>query len=165
MRTLVNGSRSAWVPALGAALLVTGLGAASPGAVSEACVVVLECPGSTQSLVPNADGSFVFQNVPAGACTVRVAPAPDSAPAAQPRVAEASQVSSSSRSAVVAPRDAASGLATGKRQHKPMTYGLTLQGESSSSATRSAEEWSAQPLHVSSRKGGRELRGHVTLIK
>lgn len=165
MRTLVKGTRSAWVPALGAALLVTGLGAASPAAAPGACVVVLECPGSTQSLVPNADGSFVFQNVPAGACTVRVAPAPSSSSDAQPRAAEAAPVSSSSRSAVVAPRDAASGLPTGKRQHKPLTYSLTLEGESSSSATRSAEEWSAQPLHVSSRKGGREVRGHVTLLK
>jgi hypothetical protein len=146
------------------ALLVTGFGAASPAADPGACVVVLECAGSTLSLVPNEDGSFVFQNVPAGACTVRVAPAPSSS-AAEPAPVDAAGSSSSSRSVVVAPRDAASGLPTGKRQHKPLRYTVTLDGEPSSFATRTAEEWSAQPLHVSSRKGGREIRGHVTLMK
>lgn len=162
MRNSVHGMRSAWVPVFGAALLATGLGAAKPDAAAPACVVVLECPGSTQSLVPNDDGSFVFQNVPAGACTVRVAHAPSSS--TEPASLHAAG-SSSSRSAVVAPRDAASGLPAGKRQHKPLRFGLTLEGDSPSSASRTAEEWSAQPLHVSSRKGGREVRGHVTLLK
>jgi hypothetical protein len=147
----------------GTALLATGLGAASPASptASSACVVVLECPSFSQTVVPEADGSFVIRDVPSGACSVRVAEAGQAEFSAQP----ASSSSSSSRSAVVSPRDAASGLPTGKRQHKPMTFSLSLDGLPDSSRTQAIDDWSSKPVRVEMRGKAHELRGHVTLMK
>ena len=161
---MVGSVNSPWrrvaVPALVAVLAATGAAAAEVAAAAAAptpgaCVVVLDCPSGKQSVTANADGSFVLRGVPAEACTVAAAPADAAAPAAAP----------SSKTAVVAPRDAASGLPTGKRQHKPMAApaapmcSITLNG---AQATPSAD---GSSLQVSSDKRRHELTGHVTLIK
>lgn len=146
----------------GAALLATGLGAANPAspAAASACVVVLECPDFMQRVVPEPDGSFVFRDVPSGACKVSVAPA------GQPEfVAQPASSSSGARNAVVSPRDAASGLPTGKRQHKPMTFTVSIDGLPNASKTQGIDDWSSDPVRVQMRGKAHELRGHVTLIK
>lgn len=136
----------------GLAALFAAAGAAAADAARGGCVVVLDCPSGTQRVTANADGSFVLRDVPAEACTVAAAPAEAPAP--------------SSKAAVVAPRDAASGLPTGKRQHAPAAApagpvcSVALDG---AQATRSEDGAS---LRVSAGKGSsKELKGHVTLIK
>jgi hypothetical protein len=150
MRMFESRWRSAAATGLGALFLVTGLGAASPAAAPAssdgACVVVLDCDGVKRSVTPNADGSFVLQGVSSGSCTV----------AASPATTEAAPAATSRSSAVVAPRDAASGLPTGKRQHKPVSCAVTLDGAPSASS---------KPVQVSSFGKQKEVRGHVTLIK
>lgn len=65
------------------------------------------------------DGSFKFQNVPPGDYELVVLPS--AGPQAKGKAMAAEQSSWSAPLSVVAPRDAASGLPTGKRTHKPMT--------------------------------------------
>jgi len=64
------------------------------------------------------DGSFNFQNVPPGDYVLVVLPA--AGPQAKGK-AKAAEQASWTAPLSIAPRDAASGLPTGKRMHKPMT--------------------------------------------
>lgn len=118
-----------------AALFASGARAAtstvSAPSATGGVVVVLDCAGVTQQAVPDAAGKFVFSNAPQGECTVSAMEK--------------------------APRDAASGLPTGKRMHKPIRYQVTLDGDSSAAADGAAK--------VVARGMGHELKGHVTLIK
>jgi predicted RecA/RadA family phage recombinase len=122
-------------------------------------MVVLDCDGVKQRTVPDAEGKFVFSDVPQGACTV-------SAVATVPSEAAAPQASSAARAgAVTAPRDAASGMATGKRQHKPMSVHVMLDGEPSVARVATADASSRASVSVMVKERRKELTGHVTLIK
>ena len=72
---------------LTAALLISALAACSSNSTSE-----VTNPAQNSQTLANAQGQFTFRDVPAGTCTVRAMDG-----------------------TVVSPRDAASGLATGKR--------------------------------------------------
>ncbi len=80
-----------------------------------------ECEGKIVQLVEGADGSFSATNIPSGTYKLVYKPnapvtgADPSASAPRKRSYETVKFEY-----VVSPRDAASGLATGKRQHKPM---------------------------------------------
>ena len=82
MQRLSPGIASTGAAVLGLALtlLAAAPAAARPVAdaasATSACVVVLECPGVTQQVAPDATGNFVFKNVPAGSCRMSVVPAP-----------------------------------------------------------------------------------------
>jgi hypothetical protein len=151
---------------------------------ASACLVVLECPnGVTQQVAPDATGQFVFKDVPAGSCRVSVVPANPADPAAPvasasssssarssaPSPASSSPSSSPSSSsegvAVAAPRDAATGMATGKRMHKPLSFSMVLDQESAAAATATADDSSSKSVTVVVRQMAHELRGHVTLMK
>lgn len=131
------------------ASLTTAAGAASSVAAPGACVVVLECPGVTQKVVPDADGKFVFKDAPAGACTVSVVEAP---PAAE-------------RVATAAPRDAASGQASGKRAHRSPAFQVSLDGAPVAARAAAVESSTSGSVSVVLQERRKELTGHVTLIK
>ena len=65
------------------------------------------------------DGSFSFQNVPPGDYVLVTRPAAGAQ--AKGKAMAAEQAAWTTPLSIVAPRDAASGLPTGKRMHKPMT--------------------------------------------
>ena len=65
------------------------------------------------------DGSFKFQNVPPGDYVLVLRPA--TGPQAKGKAMAAEEASWTAPLSIVSPRDAASGLPTGKRMHKPMT--------------------------------------------
>ena len=139
---------------LAQALLANGAQAASPavsaGTGTGGCVVVLDCGGVTQQAVPDADGRFVFRDAPQGECTVRAVE--NAAPQAATQVA--------------APRDAASGMATGKRMHKPVRFQVTLENPPGAARAAAPADLAADgSVRVVARGKGHELKGHVTLIK
>jgi hypothetical protein len=156
-----------WAVALGvsAGLVAPGPAAARPTATESTFVVVLECPGVTQRVAPDSTGSFVFKDVPAGACKMSLAPTTATDPAATVASSSPAASPSSSASSVVAPRDAASGMATGKRMHKPMSFKLSLVGESAAAASARADDASSTSVTVTVQERQKELKGHVTLIK
>ena len=65
------------------------------------------------------DGSFKFENVPPGDYVLVLQPT--AAPQAKGQTVAVDQAGWSAPVSIVAPRDAASGMPTGKRMHKPMT--------------------------------------------
>jgi hypothetical protein len=144
-----------------AAIWITSARAASsaPSSVpaTGACTVLLDCAGVTQKTVPDSAGKFVFHDMPAGSCTVSVIET-------TPPEAALEASSSVQRSAVTAPRDAASGMPTGKRQHKPLTFQVALDGVPST-ARAAAEGASSSSVSVVVQERRKELTGHVTLIK
>lgn len=141
-----------------ATVSTAGARAASPAPAAGTCVVVLDCGGVTQKTMPDADGKFVFRDVPAGSCTVSVVEtAPPSAGA------EAS--ASVKRAEVSAPRDAASGMPTGKRQHAPIRYQVTVDAQPGAKQAAAAEDASTDSVHVTVAERRKEFTGHVTLMK
>lgn len=152
--------------ALGVAVGGAMAGTATAGAATEmakspatvcgasACEVVLSCGGAVQKTVPNAEGGFTFHDVPAGTCTVSVAEATTQA------MSGSTAMSSSS---AAAPRDAATGMATGKRQHKPMAWQVTMDELVAVRSTSADAASSAVSVVLPERR--KELTGHVTLIK
>lgn len=140
-----SSTRSAWrtgtMLGFALALFATGAQAATSSAVTSAtgagaCVVVLDCGGVTQQTVADAEGKFVFTNAPQGECTVRAVEN--------------------------ATREAASGLPTGKRTHKPVRFQVTLDREAAATSPAASSDGAVK---VVARGKGHELKGHVTLIK
>ena len=172
-RSFGVGYLAATVLGLAAAVAAPGAAVTRPvAAPASACLVVLECPGGvTQQVAPDATGKFVFKDVPAGSCRVSVIPAAPADPAApvasssSSSAASTTAASSSDRVAVAAPRDAASGMPTGKRMHKPMSFSMVLDQESAAAATATADDSSSKSVTVVVRQRAHELKGHVTLIK
>lgn len=128
----------------------------SAATTSLGCVVVLECSGVTQKTLPDADGKFVFHDVPAGSCTVSAVPtAPPDAGAA---------ASLGKHAELTAPRDAASGMATGKRQHPPR-FQVSIDAGGTADKIAGADDASHNAVHVMVAERRKEFTGHVTLMK
>lgn len=131
-------------------LASVGLAAVLMAGTAGATMVVLDCPGGRQTAMVDATGQFKFSNVPDGACRLVVS-ATGSPVAASP-------------AAVTTAREAGSGMATGKRQHQPVRFSLSLDGTPTTNQIMALDDWSAPAsISVSSRK--HELTGHVTLMK
>jgi hypothetical protein len=119
---------------------VSSMRAAAPPA--SGCVVVLDCDGVTRKTLANAQGQFTFRDVPAGTCTVRAMDG-----------------------TVMSPRDAASGLPTGKRQHKPMTFVITLDDRVAQERTATVDSAPPDVVSFTNTERRKEFKGHVTLMK
>jgi len=89
------------------------------------------------------DGSFKFENVPPGDYVLVLQPA--AAPQAEGKAVAAEQPSWSAPLSI-APRDAASGMPTGKRMHKPMTI---------------VKEWGAATPKLSCTVDGSTVSGRI----
>jgi hypothetical protein len=89
------------------------------------------------------DGSFKFENVPPGDYVLVLQPA--AAPQAEGQAVAADKPSWSAPLSI-APRDAASGMPTGKRMHKPMTI---------------VKEWGAATPKLSCTVDGSTVSGRI----
>ena len=144
------------------ALSAPGIGLAAQAAEAPACVVVLEFPGGQKlKAIPDAAGKFVFNNLPAGTGTLSVVAAPLKEAAAGEAVA------APATGGPIKAREAGSGMATGKRQHKPMMFQVALDNSPESAKTQALDDWSVKPVSVviGAASKSKELTGHVTLIK
>ena len=170
---------AAIVLSLAAAVSLPTAGLAGPvqATGAGACVVVLTCPdGRKLTAVPDAEGKFVVDGVPPGVCRLSVMPA-DVKDAASPTAAESRVLPTvnkvtdaeapAARSDVTSPRDAATGMASGKRQHKPVVFRITLDDFPTAAKTMALDDWSKTTVSITvdATKKTRELTGHVTLIK
>jgi hypothetical protein len=90
------------------------------------------------------DGSFKFQNVPPGDYVLVLRPT--AAPQARGNAMSAEETSWTAPVSIVSPRDAASGLPTGKRMHKPMTI---------------VKEWGAASPKLSCTVDGSTVSGRI----
>ena len=90
------------------------------------------------------DGSFKFQNVPPGDYVLVLRPA--AGPQARSKAMAADEASWTAPLSIVSPRDAASGLPTGKRMHKPMTI---------------VKEWGAASPKLSCTVDGSTVSGRI----
>lgn len=91
-----------------------------------------ECNGKQFTLTENKDGSFTATNIPGG--TYKLVYKPKVVVAGSNSVSTSTTFMQAKVSltfeAIISPRDAASGLPTGKRQHKPLTITKELDNMS-----------------------------------
>lgn len=164
------------IPQLPLALLLLVVALSAPGArsaeqavVAPAWVVVLEFPdGQKLTAVPDATGKFVFEKVPVGTGTLKVVAAPQKTAGVQAVAGSVKEeIAPPVKEGTVEAREAGSGMATGKRQHKPMVFKVTLDGAPEAAKTQSMDDWHMKPISVvvGAKSKSKELTGHVTLIK
>jgi hypothetical protein len=105
--------RILWIVTAVAALIVSTNALAASDYLLEIEGIKGECKGKKFKMTENSDGSFTVTNIPAGTYKLIAVPAQG----VDPSIPHLSM----KFECVVSPRDAASGQATGKRQHKPFT--------------------------------------------